>query len=105
VSASRPRVTEFLIQFEHEGMIVRDQRHLIVRREKLEHFLDQKHPGASRTRSVAESALPNATVANPCTSRCILIPYDGFDHLRRKNCITDTAISTLCRRRLATRKL
>src|SRR6266850_231897 len=36
VSASRPRVTEFLIQFEHDGMIVRDQRHLIVRREKLE---------------------------------------------------------------------
>ena len=32
VSASRPRVTEFLIQFESDGMIVRDRRHLIVRR-------------------------------------------------------------------------
>jgi CRP-like cAMP-binding protein len=57
VSASRPRVTEFLIQFEHDGMIVRDQRLLIVRREKLEGFLAEKHPGVSRIRSTAESAL------------------------------------------------
>jgi hypothetical protein len=53
VSASRPRVTEFLIQFERDGMIVRDQRHLIVRREKLENFLEQKHPGVSQTRAAA----------------------------------------------------
>jgi len=57
VSASRPRVTEFLIQFEHDGMIVRDQRHLIVRREKLEAFLAEKHPGVARPRTPAESAL------------------------------------------------
>jgi CRP-like cAMP-binding protein len=54
VSASRPRVTEFLIQFESEGMIVRDQRHLIVQREKLEAFLAEKHPGVARTRSTPE---------------------------------------------------
>jgi hypothetical protein len=38
-------------------MVVRDQRHLIVRREKLENFLEQKHPGVSKTRSIAESAV------------------------------------------------
>lgn len=43
VSASRPRVTEFLIQFERDKMIVRDQRHLIIRRERLEDFLGQAH--------------------------------------------------------------
>jgi CRP-like cAMP-binding protein len=43
VSASRPRVTEFLIQFERENMIIRDQRHLIVRRDRLENFLSQHH--------------------------------------------------------------
>jgi hypothetical protein len=57
VSASRPRITQFLIQFEHDGMIVRDQRHVIVRREKLEAFLAEKHPGVAGTRSAAESAL------------------------------------------------
>jgi CRP-like cAMP-binding protein len=43
VSASRPRVTEFLIQFERDGLIVRDQRHLIIRRDNLENFLSQQH--------------------------------------------------------------
>jgi hypothetical protein len=57
VSASRPHVTEFLIQFEQDGMIVRDQRHLIVRCEKLEGFLAEKHPGVSRIRSTAESVM------------------------------------------------
>jgi CRP-like cAMP-binding protein len=57
VGASRPRVTEFLLQFEHNGMIVRDQRHLIVRRDKLESFLQHGHPGVSKTRFIAESAL------------------------------------------------
>ena len=45
VSASRPRVTEFLNQFERERMIVRDHRHLIVRRDRLENFLAQNHSG------------------------------------------------------------
>lgn len=43
VSASRPRVTEFLIQFERDHLIIRDQRHLIVRRDRLENFLAQTH--------------------------------------------------------------
>jgi CRP-like cAMP-binding protein len=43
VSASRPRVTEFLIQFERDNMIIRDQRHLIIRRDRLENFLGQAH--------------------------------------------------------------
>ena len=45
VSASRPRVTEFLNQFERDHLIVRDQRHLIVRRDRLENFLAQNHSG------------------------------------------------------------
>jgi CRP/FNR family transcriptional regulator, cyclic AMP receptor protein len=47
VSASRPRVTEFLNQFERDHMIIRDQRHLIVRRDRLESFLAQNHSGPS----------------------------------------------------------
>lgn len=43
VSASRPRVTEFLIEFERDNLIIRDQRHLIVRRDLLEEFLAQAH--------------------------------------------------------------
>ena len=43
VGASRPRVTEYLAQLEHEHLIVRDGRQLIVNRERLEGFLAQKH--------------------------------------------------------------
>jgi CRP-like cAMP-binding protein len=43
VGASRPRVTEYLAGFEQAGMIVRDGRQLIVRPERLEKFLTQKH--------------------------------------------------------------
>jgi CRP-like cAMP-binding protein len=43
VGASRPRVTEFLIQFEQEDFIIRDERYLIVRRDRLENFLAQAH--------------------------------------------------------------
>lgn len=43
MGASRPRVTEFFIQFEREHFIIRDQRHLIVRRERLESFLCEAH--------------------------------------------------------------
>ncbi len=57
VSASRPRVTEFLLQFERDGMIARDQHRLIIRREKLENFLEQKHPGVSRTHPSRKSIL------------------------------------------------
>ena len=47
VGASRPRVTEFLNQFERDNLIVHDQRHLIVRRDRLENFLAQTHSGTS----------------------------------------------------------
>jgi CRP-like cAMP-binding protein len=47
VGASRPRVTEFLIQFERDHFIIRDERCLIVRRDCLENFLAQTHSGTS----------------------------------------------------------
>jgi hypothetical protein len=43
VGASRPRVTEFLAQFERDNLIVRDERQLIIRRERLESFLSNGH--------------------------------------------------------------
>jgi hypothetical protein len=38
-------------------MIIRDQRHLIVRREKLEGFLELKHPGVSQVRAAVDAAI------------------------------------------------
>ena len=43
VGASRPRVTEYLAGFEQKRMIVRDGRRLIVKRDRLESFLAQRH--------------------------------------------------------------
>jgi CRP-like cAMP-binding protein len=43
VGASRPRVTEYLTSFERKHVIVRDGRQLIVRRDRLESFLAQRH--------------------------------------------------------------
>lgn len=51
VGASRPRVTEFLATFEREHLIVRDGRQLIVRRDRLQKFLAQKHAYSSRNGS------------------------------------------------------
>jgi CRP-like cAMP-binding protein len=48
VGASRPRVTEYLAQFEREYLIIRDGRQLIVRRDRLESFLAQRHSSARR---------------------------------------------------------
>jgi CRP-like cAMP-binding protein len=45
VGASRPRVTEYLIEFERKRMIVRCDRQLIIKRDRLESFLAQAHPG------------------------------------------------------------
>jgi CRP/FNR family transcriptional regulator, anaerobic regulatory protein len=45
--ASRPRVTEFLIQFERDHFIIREGRHLIVHRDRLESFLAGAHPPRS----------------------------------------------------------
>jgi Crp-like helix-turn-helix domain len=39
VGASRPRVTEFLIKFEHDKLISRDDHRIIVRRDRLKSFL------------------------------------------------------------------
>jgi CRP-like cAMP-binding protein len=47
VGASRPRVTEFLSQFENDDLIVRDKGQFIVCRERLENFLSDTHAHAS----------------------------------------------------------
>src|ERR1019366_443160 len=47
VGASRPRVTEYLTSFERKHLIVRDGRQLIVRRDRVESFLAQKHSSAN----------------------------------------------------------
>jgi CRP-like cAMP-binding protein len=43
VGASRPRVTEFLVKFERDKLINRDERHLIINRDRLEGFLARTH--------------------------------------------------------------
>ena len=43
VGASRPRVTEFLTSFELQHLIQRDGRQLIIKRGRLERFLEEKH--------------------------------------------------------------
>jgi CRP/FNR family transcriptional regulator, cyclic AMP receptor protein len=45
VGASRPRVTEYLNEFERRRMIVWRDRQLIVKRERLVNFLSQAHAG------------------------------------------------------------
>ncbi len=47
VGASRPRVTEFLIQFERDKMIIRTDHHIIIRCDRLEKFLSQPHSAVS----------------------------------------------------------
>ena len=47
VGASRPRVTEFLASFERQQLVVRDGRQLIVRRDRLERFLAERHSSAN----------------------------------------------------------
>lgn len=39
LAASRPRVSEHMMEFEHEGLVIRRNRQLIVKRERLEGFL------------------------------------------------------------------
>jgi CRP-like cAMP-binding protein len=43
VGASRPRITEHLIEFERKRLISRNSRQLVVNRERLENFLEQTH--------------------------------------------------------------
>src|SRR5579872_7309157 len=56
VGASRPRVTEYLMQFERDNLIVRDGRQLVIRRDRLERFLAQKHSSSMDHREM-ETAL------------------------------------------------
>jgi hypothetical protein len=42
VGASRPRVTEFIIRFERDNLIIRDKGDLIVNREQIESFLSAR---------------------------------------------------------------
>jgi CRP/FNR family transcriptional regulator, cyclic AMP receptor protein len=46
VGASRPRITEHLIEFERRHLISRNRRQLVMNRDKLENFLAQAHIAA-----------------------------------------------------------
>jgi CRP-like cAMP-binding protein len=45
LGASRPRVSEYMKEFEHKGLVARRARQLIVKRDRLENFLLQTHSG------------------------------------------------------------
>jgi CRP/FNR family transcriptional regulator, cyclic AMP receptor protein len=47
VGASRPRITEHLIEFEHKHLISRNSRQLVINRDRLENFLAQTHISAA----------------------------------------------------------
>lgn len=44
VGASRPRITEYLLQFERKHLISRAEHRFIIRRDRLEAYLAQPHP-------------------------------------------------------------
>ena len=44
VGASRPRITEHLIEFEEKGLIAREDHQFTVNRDRIESFLAQAHP-------------------------------------------------------------
>ena len=44
VGASRPRITEHLIEFEEKHLITREDHHFTVHRDRIETFLAQTHP-------------------------------------------------------------
>jgi len=44
VGASRPRITEYLIEFEEKHLITREEHHFTVHRDRIETFLAQTHP-------------------------------------------------------------
>jgi CRP-like cAMP-binding protein len=56
LAASRPRVSEHLTEFEHEGLVIRRNRQLIVKRDRLEGFLLQTH-FSSRDHKAREAAV------------------------------------------------
>jgi len=57
VGATRPRVTEYLIGFERQHLIVRDGRRLIVKRDRLEQFLAWRNSSAKLPESAYFPAL------------------------------------------------
>jgi len=76
MGASRPRVTEFLIQFERDHFIIRDERHSIMRRDRLDNFLAESQSRApketyfsSGINMAAPSAPPRTSLRNSCTPR------------------------------------
>ncbi len=45
LGASRPRVSEYMKEFEHKGLVTRPNRQLIIKRDRLENFLLQTYSG------------------------------------------------------------
>ena len=62
LGASRPRISELLIEFDRKGFIVRKDRQLIVRRDRLEGFLLQT-PSSYRDSEAHEAVRPTARTA------------------------------------------
>jgi predicted transcriptional regulator len=63
VGAPRPRVSEHLMEFEHKRFIVRRNRQLIVKRNRLESFLPQthsryRHSGGSKMGALGAADVP-----------------------------------------------
>lgn len=58
VGASRPRVSEHLMEFEHKRLIVRRKRQLIVKRDRLEDFLSRSHSHVKSAGWAADRHLP-----------------------------------------------
>ncbi|HUY28072.1 MAG TPA: Crp/Fnr family transcriptional regulator [Candidatus Binataceae bacterium] len=56
VGASRPRVTEYLASFERHDMISREGRELVVKRGRLESFLEGHHLAVDGSDSAASAA-------------------------------------------------
>jgi len=63
VGASRPRITEHLIEFEQRHLISRNSRQLVINRDRLESLLSQLHiapgtaPGDAESKKARRSAL------------------------------------------------
>ena len=58
LGASRPRVSEHLMEFEHKGFIVRKNRQLIVKRDRLESFLLQTPPAIATAKLTKQALQP-----------------------------------------------
>jgi len=61
--ASRPRVSEHLKELDHRGFIVRKDRQLIVKRDRLERFLLQTHLSSRDSKAHEAAARPTARTA------------------------------------------